>query len=593
MSIFYKLRWHFFSEWQFYLLGICSLVVVSVLELVPPLIVGWFVDDAVNLSLDFERTVQLSLYLFIAAIGMYLGRIGWRLFIYIPVLRLSTTLRTRIFSFLCNRSSSFFQKHPTGDLMAHSTNDIKAIESVAGDGVLVAADSFISFITVFFMMILYVGPTLSLLAFIPFPILGYAVYHFADLLEKRFTYAQETFSNLNNRTQESFSGIKAVKGHYLYELTCALFNAEAKGNKQAHIDVAKIDMLIEPAINICMAISFVITLFYGAFMIHNNELTVGKLTTFTMYLSGLIWPMFAFGWLFSLVEKGHASYERIETLLKETDDFSVSTIDKHTNTQNQAIPLIKQIDFQINSFYYNKETDFCLNNISLELHQGRKLGIAGKTGAGKSTLIKLLAQEYYLYDGKFVINELHNSFDTDSVWEHVAYVPQETFIFSGTIYDNIRFGNSGLTSTEIIDAAIIAGIDEDINNLSDGYQTLIGERGVNLSGGQKQRLAIARAVALKKSILLLDDPFSALDANTEQLILHNLSNLNFINIMVIISHRLANLIHCEHIIVLEEGSIIEQGNHLKLILNKGWYSDTYEKQKGITKRIDEDGLAAV
>lgn len=594
MKVFLKLKWHFISEKKSYLIGIFSLVVVSLLELIPPLLIGRFVDHGINNTLDYEISYELASYLTICAVTTYFFRVLWRVFIYRPAFRLSSILRSKIFLFLTCRNSHFFQKNTTGDLMAYATNDIKAIEGVAGDGILVAFDSIISFCTVFIMMMVYIDPVLSLLAFTPFPFLGIAIYRFAFLLESRFTNAQKTFADLNSRTQESFSGIKAIKSHYLYDLTLSLFDKSARENRDAHISVAKIDMLIEPAINVCMAFSFVITLAYGAWLIFDQQLSVGQLTTFTMYLSSLIWPMFAFGWLFSLVEKGAASYERIESLLSNTKDTEAAYSDTGTFSLRK-IPLKKimvasnlynikdnkeylDINIDISHFSYSPKYTFSLKKIQQNFTINNFIGIVGPTGSGKSTFIKLLVQEYSNYKGKININVKTNLPHNDW-WSMVAYVSQETFLFTGSIADNILLGYASPNINEAIEAAKLACLDPDILLFPNAYETIIGERGVNLSGGQKQRLAIARAIVQKKPFLILDDPFSALDSNTESIILKNIRNLEHLKFILLSSHRLTNLTDCSRILVFDNGEIINNGPFDLLKSHKSWFSRTLELQQ--------------
>lgn len=573
MKVFIDLWWYFKKEKISYGLGVLILFAVSILTLVPPYIVGVIVDQIELDALTGEQLVRWLVFLFIIGIATYVLRYIWRLLIFGASIRLARLLRNQLYEHFTNMSRRFYQRKRTGDLMAHSTNDIKAIEQTAGVGVLTLVDSLTMGGMVIVTMAATINWKLTLICLIPMPFMALSTSYYGFLLHKRFAIAQAAFSSLNDKVQESMTGIRVTKafGHEQEEI--AAFRKKSDDVVKKNIAVARVDALFDPTITFIVGISFFLAVFFGARYVIADEMTLGQLTSFTIYLGLLIWPMLAFGWLFNIVERGRASYERVSSLLRiEADIIEEENAYTHLPKGN--------ISYQIQQFSYEEGTNATLKNIQFSIKQGKTLGVVGRTGSGKSTLLKLLMREFDLSEGKVLIDgKSVTAYSFDVLRQTIGYVPQDHFLFSATIADNIAFAKPNASLQEIIEVSKLACIHEDIIRFPEGYETIVGERGVTLSGGQKQRISIARALILEPEILILDDSLSAVDAKTEEGILNALRKNRKNKTTLITAHRLSAIKHADLIIVLDEGTIREQGTHEELMLANGWYRRMYEQQQ--------------
>lgn len=573
MKVFLDLMWFFKQEKKAYISGIFLLLIVALLILIPPRAIGIVVDHIHDGTLTLKILTYWVFILLLSGISMYVLRYFWRIKIFGSAVKLSRMLRDQLFDHFTKMSPAFYQKWRTGDLMAHATNDLQAIQQTAGMGVLTMVDSLITGGIVIITMIATISWKLTLICMIPMPLMAILTSWYGTHLHKRFHYAQEAFSALNDKTQESISGIKVIKTFGQEQEDIADFKRKSDDVVAKNIAVARIDALYDPTISIIVGISFFLAIVFGSRMVLNGELTIGQLISFTTYLGLLIWPMLAFGWLFNIVERGRASYDRVMKLLQE----KIEIVDE-PGAVNEAPS--GDIEFQIKQFTYPNETQPILKDISFTLKQGQTLGIVGKTGAGKTTLLKLLLREFedpnvqILFGGKplsfYKINQLRGA---------IGYVPQDHFLFSSTVGENIAFAKLDATKEEMIGAAKVANIAEDIDRFPEKYDTVVGERGVSLSGGQKQRISIARALLLNPEVLVLDDSLSAVDAKTEEGILTALKQNRSGKTTIITSHRLSAIAHAELIIVLDEGRMIEQGTHEQLMEQSGWYKEMYVRQQ--------------
>lgn len=571
MKVFLDLMWFFKQEKRSYLTGIILLLFVALLQLVPPKVVGIFVDHMKDGTLTQSILIYWLVTLVIVALLMYGLRYYWRIMIFGSAVKLSRLLRNRLYGHFTKMSQAFYQRKRVGDLMAHATNDLNAIQQTAGSGVLTLVDSLATGGFVVIAMATTISWKLTLIALLPMPLMAILTSWYGSLLHKRFHKAQESFSELNDKTQESVSGIKVIKTFGQEKEELEAFTSKTNEVVKKNVSVVKVDALYDPTISVIAGISYFLSIVFGARFVIAGEMTIGELVSFTTYLSLLIWPMLAFGWLFNIVERGRASYDRISSILNEEID-----IDNNKDALDN-VPS-GNITYSIESFSYPSTTAPVLKNIHFTLNKGETLGIVGKTGSGKTTLLKLLLREF---DGEHIYfgGRALAGYQLDELRKAFGYVPQEHFLFSATIAENISFAKGICTIEEIYHAAKLAAIHEDIKVFTDGYETVVGERGVSLSGGQKQRISIARALILNPEVLLLDDSLSAVDAKTEETILSSLRKERAGKTTVITAHRLSAIQHANQILVLDEGQIIQRGTHEELMNQSGWYKNMYLRQQ--------------
>ncbi|EGO5155662.1 ATP-binding cassette domain-containing protein [Enterococcus faecalis] len=573
MSIFKKLGWFFKQEKKSYIIGVFSLMMVALVQLVPPKVIGVVVDEIVNKEIRLTKIIVWVALLVGAGLAQYLFRYIWRMHIWGSAARLEKELRTQLFHHFTKMDSIFYQKYRTGDLMAHATNDLNAIQNVAGAGILTFADSVITGGTTIIAMVLFVDWRLTLIALLPLPLLAVTSRVLGSKLHDAFRDSQAAFSAINDKTQESITGIKVIKTfgqekEDLADFTEKIDDAIVK-NKRTNF----LDALFDPFITLIIGVSYVLTIIIGGRFIMEGTISLGQLVSFIAYIGMLVWPMFAIGRLFNVLERGNASYDRVNELLHEKT---------HIIERKDAIKTMAQgtISMKIDSFSYPKEETVALENIQFSFQEGETLGIVGKTGAGKTTILKLLMREYDQYQGTIFFGK-HNikNYTLDALMGAMGYVPQDHFLFSMTVRDNIRFAKPDLEQAAVEQAAALAFINQEIKAFPEGYDTMVGERGVSLSGGQKQRISIARALIVEPELLILDDALSAVDAKTEEAILSNLKETRQEKTTIITAHRLSSVMHAKEILVLDEGKIIERGTHQELLTQKGWYQRMWEKQQ--------------
>lgn len=572
MRVFIDLLWFFKEEKKKYIIGIFLLIIVSLLSLLPPYIVGVIVDHIEKRTLTTADLYMWGGVLLAIATIIYILRFFWRIMIFGASTRLARKLRNQLFEHFTRMSPNFFHYRRTGDLMAHSTNDIRAIDQTAGIGVLILVDSLTMGGFVILTMAISISWKLTLIALIPMPFLALATKYFGSLLHERFKNAQAAFSSLNDKVQESMSGIRVIKTFGYEADDVKSFRIKSADVVQKNISVAKVDALFDPTISLIISISFFLAIAFGARYVVAGELTIGQLTSFTIYLGLLIWPMLAFGWLFNIVERGRASYDRVASLLSVNVDIK----DNESAVNEQPLG---DIEYKIKRFSYTTD-EITLKDIFFKINKGETLGVVGRTGSGKSTLMKLFVRQFDVVDGEISFsNRSINDYRLDQLRKSIGYVPQDNFLFSATIADNITFVKPDAALSDIIEVAKMTAIHADIIGFSDGYETMVGERGVTLSGGQKQRISIARALIADPEVLILDDSLSAVDAKTEEEILDSLREVRQGKTTMITSHRLSAIKQANLIIVLELGKIIQRGTHDQLMSCGGWYKEMYEKQK--------------
>ena len=571
MKIIKDLWWFFRLEKKRYIIGILALILVAILNLVPPKVMGGVIDRVTSGELTQGQLLMSLFLLVLSAFAMYFLRYIWRMYILGTSYRLGQIMRFRLFDHFTKMSPSFYQKHRTGDLMAHATNDINALTRLAGAGVMSAVDATITAFVTLVTMAFSISWQMTLVAVIPLPFMAYATSRLGRKTHQAFGKSQAAFSELNNKVQESVSGIKVTKSFGYQEDELQSFQEINDMTFVKNMKTMKYDVMFDPLVLLFIGASYVLSLLMGAFMVSAGQVTVGNLVTFITYLDMLVWPLMAIGFLFNMIQRVSFSYNRINRLLKETSDVQESKQPLQT-IQNGTLV------YDIDSFHYeNEET---LSDIHFALEQGQTLGLVGQTGSGKTTLIRLLLREYDLTDGRIMLDGNNiKDYKLSDLRRLIGYVPQDQFLFATSILENIRFGNPDASLEKVEAATKLSRVYDDIMATPDGFETLIGEKGVSLSGGQKQRIAMSRAMILDPEILILDDSLSAVDAKTEHAIIENLKQTRQHKSTIITAHRLSAVVHADLILVLQDGHIIERGCHEDLIKQGGWYADTYEAQQ--------------
>ena len=571
MSIIQKLWWFFKLEKRRYLVGIVALVLVSVLNLIPPMVMGRVIDAITSGRLTQDELLLHLFYLLLAAFGMYYLRYVWRMYILGTSYRLGQIMRSRLFEHFTRMSPAFYQNYRTGDLMAHATNDINALTRLAGGGVMSAVDASITALVTLLTMLFSISWQMTLVAILPLPFMAYATSRLGRKTHKAFGESQAAFSELNNKVQESVSGIKVTKSFGYQSDELASFQEVNDLTFQKNLQTMKYDSLFDPMVLLFVGSSYALTLLVGAFMVQEGQVTVGNLVTFISYLDMLVWPLMAIGFLFNITQRGKVSYQRIESLLSQESPV------KDPESPLEGIEN-GRLDYAIDRFAFEDEET--LRDIHFSLEKGQTLVLVGQTGSGKTALIKLLLREYDVDQGAIYLNG-HDIRDyrLADLRSLMGYVPQDQFLFASSILDNIRFGNPDLPFSAVEEATKLAQVYQDIQAMPEGFDTVIGEKGVSLSGGQKQRLAMSRAMILNPDILILDDSLSAVDAKTEFAIIDNLKETRKDKTTIITAHRLSAVVHADLILVMQDGRIIERGRHEDLLALDGWYAQTYQSQQ--------------
>lgn len=572
MRLFAQLSWYFRREWRRYLGAVALLIIIAILQLIPPKVVGIVVDGVTQHHFTTGKVMMWLGTMVLIAVVVYLLRYVWRVLLFGASYQLAVELREDFYRQLSRQHPEFYLRHRTGDLMARATNDVDRVVFAAGEGVLTLVDSLVMGCAVLIVMSTQLSWQLTLLALLPMPIMALVIKRYGDLLHERFKVAQAAFSSLNDRTQESLTSIRMIKAFGLEDRQSAQFAADAADTGVKNMRVARIDARFDPTIYIAIGMANLLAIAGGSWMVMQGGLTLGQLTSFMMYLGLMIWPMLALAWMFNIVERGSAAYSRIRTLLAEAP-----VVDDGT----QPVPEGRgTLELAIGRFSYPQTDKPTLCDVSVTLKPGHMLGICGPTGSGKSTILSLIQRHFDVDEGEIRFHDIPlRQLQLDAWRSRLAVVSQTPFLFSDTVASNIALGHPSATQEEIEHAARLACVHEDILRLPQGYDTEVGERGVMLSGGQKQRISIARALLLEAEILILDDALSAVDGRTEHQILHNLRQWGEGRTVIISAHRLSALSDASEIIVMQHGHIAQRGQHDQLAAEQGWYRDMHRYQQ--------------
>ncbi len=563
------------QHWRPYAAAALMLIGVSLLTVWVPRKVGAMIDAlAAHRLAGHALVLDLCSLLLVGAL-IYLLRVAWRLTLFAAAYRLGVGLRTRFYARLLQQGPAFYQEQRTGDLMALATNDIDAIEMAAGEAMLAGFDGSLTLVMVLGVMLLGVDWRLAAIALLPFPLMGLAFWRISSHIHAAATDSLIRFSALNDHVQETFSGVRTVRALGL-ERQCGLqFAALAARAAKASLAAQRWEAAYEPAVGLSLSAAGTLTLGLGGYLLWQGQLSIGALTSFSMYLGQLIWPMFAAGWVLSLVERGRAALARLQPLL----DAPLAIDDHGTVTQSKPGPLSMRELY----YFYPGQSKAALTGVSITLQAGQTLGLVGPTGSGKSTLLRLLLRQLTPHTGtvRWGGHELAQ-YTLQTLRSAISWVPQESFLFSATIADNIKLARPGATRGEVEHAAGLAAIHDDILQFPAGYETHVGERGITLSGGQRQRVAIARALLADSALVLLDDALSAVDTGTETRILGHLGQLRQSRpgrSVIIASHRLSAVVSADLIVVLRAGQVAEIGNHDTLLAKNGWYASQWRYQQ--------------
>ncbi|MGO4180901.1 ABC transporter ATP-binding protein [Paenibacillus sp. TAF43_2] len=573
MSFVKRLRWFFKDRWGSYALAIGIMALVSLLSTIPPNLIGRTVDNIRDGQLTSAGLTQTVLTLVLLALFLYVMVYIWITTLFGNSALIEKVLRGKLLANLTRMTPAFFQRNSTGQLMALATNDVLAIGQTAGYGVMTLVNTLVGASVVIIMMISLVSFKLMIAALIPLPLLAVVISKLGKKVRTRFLDAQASFGKMNEHALESISGIRVIRSYVQENNDLVAFDHVTSEVMNKNKRVSILNAMFQPIISLIVGVSYSIGIGYGSYLVFQDEISLGQLISFNIYLGMLIWPMISFGEFINVLQRGSASADRLDSALTQKPDLQDS--DKPV-----AIKVPTRIEMKQLTFTYPTASQPSLNNVSFQLERGQTLGIVGKTGSGKSTLLKQLLRQYPLEADRLMIAGVPvEQIEIDQMRRWIAYVPQEHLLLSKTIRENIALGKPNATLDEIARAVQMASFTEDIAQMPEGLETVVGENGVMLSGGQKQRLAIARALLVDSEILLLDDSLSAVDARTESRILHHIRLEREGKTTFITTHRLSAVSHADWILVLNEGRIIEEGTHEELMLFGGWYKEQWERQQ--------------
>lgn len=558
----------------FYIFGVLILLLVDYMQLFIPKIIGMVTDGIKDGSMASEGIITMVMTLIGVTLVMALSRIGWRYCIIGSSKKIERDLRADLFEKWVELDAQYFNAHKTGNLMAYATNDLNAIRMMVGPGVITIFDAVIMTFLVIGQMAFDINLQLTLVAIIPMPFIAWGSYYFGKIIKRRFKIKQEAFALLSDKVQEAFSGIKVIKSFVQEYYDLKGFDVIAEDNYDKNLKLAKLSAFLNPLVIFLVGTSLLISIGYGGYLTMVNEITIGEFVAFNQYILMLSWPMQAIAMGINTFAQGSASVKRIDEVLQ------VQAVVQDEESAKALEQVEGNIKLSHLNFNFPDNNQQGLIDVNLDIKKGETLAILGRTGSGKSTLVNLLLRIYNAPEGSIYIDGKDIMKATvQSVREHIAYVPQDNFLFSDTIASNIAFGADHLTKEQIEEAARKADVHRNIMDFPEKYDTVVGERGTTLSGGQKQRVSIARALILDAPILILDDSLSAVDTKTEELILENLKEVREGKTNIIIAHRISTVRHADHIVVLEEGRVAEHGNHESLLEMQGIYADMYEKQQ--------------
>jgi len=575
----------FRHKWKL-IAGIVFVVISNIFGILPPQLIRKSVDLIVENIEQIKRSDELVatelrsnlshdlLYFALMVLVFSLAKGLFMFFMRQTIIVMSRWIEFELKNDLYNKyqqlTAYFFQRHSTGDLMARLSEDVGKVRMYVGPALMYGINLIVLFVIVIATM-WRVNATLTLYVLLPLPLLSVAIYYVNNIILTRSTAIQQQLGRINAIAQESYSGIRVIKTYGLETRFMQLFQKEVSAYKNKSLDLAKADALFFPLTLLLIGVSTILTIFVGGLQVAKGEITPGNIAEFVIYVNMLTWPVTSVGWVASMVQQAAASQTRINAIMAEVPEFK--------SDEGATLEATGNVVFNQVSFSYPNNQEWALREVSFEIKPSQTLGIVGRTGSGKSTIAQLLLRLYDPQQGAVTIGGSDLKTGHLSHWRSaVGYVPQDVFLFSDTIFNNIAFGKVGASEEEVWQAARMAALESTINQFPDGMNTLLGERGVTLSGGQKQRVAIARALLKEPALFVFDDCLSALDASTEKEVLQNIRELSKPCTSIIISHRISSVAHADMILVLDQGQIAEQGTHEQLIALQGIYASLNERQ---------------
>ena len=555
-----------------YIIGVLWLIVIDTLVIYVPQILRNFANDYQNGTLTKDKLVTYALLTIGAGLLMSIGRYFWRVCLFGSARRIEYDIRRQLFNHWLSMDNEFYNYHKIGDLMAYATNDINSVRMFTGEGIMMSVDSSFMLIFTIIMMIRTVGVKMTATTLFPIPITAAIVIASGKVFYKIFRKRQEAYAKLSDVTTESFSGISVIKAFVEEEETKKRFDEANKNYYNKDLNVVKTQTFFFPFMILLAGISYMLVIFFGAKYVIDGTITLGDFVALYTYVGIIMWPARSLGIIIGQIQQGSAGLFRIEDMLKNKP--TIKDVENPIRLTDDKT----SIEFKNVSFKYPGEENYALKNISFKLENGKSLALVGKTGSSKSTILKLIFREYLPDEGEILIdNQPIERIRINDLSEKTGYVPQDNFLFSESLKENIAFSfERDYDIEEVYEAAKKSGVYKDIIDFKDGFDTVIGERGVTLSGGQKQRVSIARALIKNPSLLVLDDSLSAVDTNTEKSILEALDKINATE--VIIAHRISTIKACDEIIFLEDGLIKERGTHDELVELDGEYNKMYQNQ---------------
>ncbi len=557
-----------------YILGILFLLFIDIVQLYIPQILKYFANDYQRGVLTMKSATKYALLTIATGLMVAVARYFWRNFIIGNSMRVDYDLRKDFFWKLTSLSQNFFNTHKTGDLMSLATNDINAVRMTLGQGIIMFIDSTFLLILNLVMMIKTTNVLFASKVLFTIPLIILIVMRFGGVIHSRFKAVQAQYGKITDRAQENFSGIRIIKAFGQEEENAKLFREDNQDYYNKNIELAKLQSFFNPFIHVLSNISYMLLLFFGAKEVMAGTMLLGDFIAFNAYLGLMMWPARALGMVIVFMQRGAASMDRLTNIFRTEPEI----VDREGAIELDEIK--GNIEFKNVSFKYAPELPYALKDISFKIEPGKTLAILGRTGSGKSSIVNVLLRLYDINEGEILVDG-HEVKDVtlNSLRENISYVPQDDFLFSKTVKKNIEFHYEHELDDEMIEKyAKIAGVYDDIIEFKDGFDTILGERGVTLSGGQKQRVSIARALAKEKNVLIMDDSLSAVDTQTEEEILKNLNTDEADVSKIIISHRVSTIKDADEILFIEDGAIVERGTHDELVSLGGRYNKLYEDQ---------------
>lgn len=569
-----RLFYHIYKNKFLYLFGIIALLMVDYLDLYIPLFIGEITDGLTSHTIEMQTIDKTILLMLVLSIAIAVFRFFWHYFIFGTSQKIINSLRKDIFEKLETLSQAYFNKNKTGDIMTRFTNDLDAIEGATGFVVMMSFDAVVLTIMVVYKMITHVSLTLTILTLIPMALVAVFSIILGKKFDEKYFAKQKAFGHLNDAVQESVTAVRVIKAFVQEEKQLEHFKKVNDYNRKANADISVLRAIFWPVLETFIGLSYVVAIILGGYYCLTGEITLGKFITFSSYIGTLFWPMIIVGDIVSVISEASASLKRINEIF----DTKVDIVNSENMIDIQELK--GEIVFDKVDFRYEENLPLALENINVKIRKGEMFAILGRTGCGKTTMVNLIARVYDVTSGNIYIDGNNiKDIPLNVLRSNIGYVPQDNFLFSETLKENISFGKLDATDQEIYEACKIADIHDNIMSFPNKYETMLGERGVTLSGGQKQRTSIARAIIKDSPILIMDDSLSAVDTDTEDTIINNLKRIRKDKTTIMIAHRVSTVQSADRILVLEDGKIAEYGTYQQLLDKNGLFTQMVEKQQ--------------